>query len=247
MTLKLYDNSYLESLQSFLAKTKQRSYQLLNPQASESIADIGCGVGQDAIQLAKSGAKVYAIDNDKKFISIATQQVVDNLEIEFLCCDADKVPLANNSINKIRFDRVLQHIADHDKVLFEVSRLLKPNGLLQIIDTDYLSISLFLQDEKLERKIIDAVAYKRVPNGHKVRQLPKTLENNNFILLSTEIHNYIINDYEFARWLIRFDRVVEQEVECGNISQSDYEVWQNHTRGQFNLSINLMLFMARQK
>lgn len=247
MTTKLYDNKYLQELQKLFAKTKQRSYELLNPQANETIADIGCGVGQDALNLAKSGAKIYGIDNDQNFISIAKQQVADNLQIDFICCNADNIPLANNSIDKIRFDRVLQHIADHEKVLKEVSRLLKPNGQLQIIDTDYLSISLFLEDEKLERKIVDAVAYKRIPNGHKVRQLPKILDQNNFTLLSTEIHNYIISDYEFAKSLLRFDKVFDEELKCGNISQVDYEVWQKHTKGQFNLSINLMLLTARQK
>lgn len=247
MTTKLYDNKYLEELQNLFAKTKQRSYELLNPQANETIADIGCGIGKDAISLAKSGAMVYGIDNDQNFISIANQQDFDNLKIDFICCNADTIPLANNSIDKIRFDRVLQHIADHEKVLKEVSRLLTPNGQLQIIDTDYLSISLFLEDEKLERKIVDAIAYKRIPNGHRVRQLPKTLEQSNFTLLSTEIHNYIISDYEFAKSLLRFDKVFDEELELGNISQADYEVWQRHTKGQFNLSINLMLLTARQK
>ncbi len=247
MTAKLYDTNFLKILQALFAKTKQRSYELLNPQANETIADIGCGIGQDAINLAKSGAKIFGIDNDQNFISIANQQHIDNLNIDFVCCNADNIPLANNSIDKIRFERVLQHIADHTKVLKEVSRLLKPNGQLQIIDTDYLSISLFLEDEKLERKIVDAVAYKRIPNGHKVRQLPKTLEQNNFTLLSTEIHNYIINDYEFAKSLLRFDKVFDEELECGNVSQADYEVWQGHTKGNFNFSINLMLLTATKK
>lgn len=247
MTTKLYDGKYLQGLQNLFAKTKQRSYELLNPLANETIADIGCGIGQDATNLAKSGAKIYGIDNDENFIAIANKQVLDNLQIDFICCNADNIPLTDNSIDKIRFDRVLQHIPDHNKVLAEVSRLLKPDGQLQIIDTDYLSISLFLEDEKLERKIVDAIAYKRIPNGHKVRQLPKTLEQNNFTLLSTEIHNYIIDEYEFATSLIRFDKVLDEEVECGNITQADYEVWQLHIKRPFNLSVNLMLLTAIKK
>lgn len=244
MTAKLYDNNYLQQLQHLFGKTKQRSYELLNPQPNETIADIGCGIGEDAISLAKSGAKVYGIDNDPNFISIAKQQQFDNLQIEFLCCNANNVPLTNNSINKIRFDRVFQHISAHEDVLKEVSRLLTTNGHLQIIDTDYLSISLFLEDEKLERKIIDAIAYKRIPNGHKVRKLANTLEQNSFKVLSTEIHNYVINGYESAKSLLRFDKVVDEAFSSSNITQVEYSIWEKHIKRDFNLSINLIIYSA---
>lgn len=247
MTTKLYDDKYLETLQNLFAKTKQRSYELVNPQLNETIADIGCAIGQDVVNLAKSGAKVVGIDNDPNFIAIANKQPITDLQVEFICCNADNVPLASHSIETVRFDRVLQHIADHDKVLKEVKRLLKPTGKLIIVDTDYLSLSFVLDDEKLERKIVDAVAYKRIPNGYKVRQLPKTLEKHNFKILSAEIHNYVINDYASATSLIHFDKAFDEELRLGNISETEQAVWQKHLKGHFNLSINLMVFSAQLK
>ena len=247
MTTKLYDDKYLEILQTLFEKSKQKSYVLLNPQPNETIADIGCGIGQDAINIAKSGAKVFGIDNDQHFIALANKQQIGNLKLAFICCNANEIPLTDNIIDSIRFDRILQHVADHDKVLKEAARLLKPGGKLIIVDADYLSVSLFLEDEKLERKIIDAIAYNRIPNSHKIRQLPKTLAQNNFSLVSTEIHNYIINDYEFAKSLIRFDKTVDEEFELGNISQTENECWQRYIKRPFNLSINLMLFTAIKK
>ena len=247
MTTKLYDDKYLEILQTLFERSKQKSYDLLDPQPYETIADIGCGIGQDAINIAKTGAKVYGIDNDQNFIALSNQQLTGNIKVNFICCNADKIPLANHSIDSFRFDRVLQHIENHNKVLKEVTRLLKPGGKLIIVDADYLSVSLFLEDEKLERKIIDAIAYNRIPNSHKIRQLPTTLAQNNFSLVSTEIHNYIINDYEFAKSLIRFDKTVVEEFELGNISQTEKKCWQRHIKRPFNLSINLMLFTAIKK
>ena len=43
---KSYDGIYLQKLQTFFAKTKQRSYELLNAQPQETIIDIGCGGGK---------------------------------------------------------------------------------------------------------------------------------------------------------------------------------------------------------
>jgi ubiquinone/menaquinone biosynthesis C-methylase UbiE len=244
MIPKLYDNTYLKRLQTVFTKTKQRGYELLSPQAEDIIADIGCGIGKDVFNLATSGAKIYGIDNDDNFLFLAKEQKPNNLNVEFLCCKADEIPLLDNSIDKIRFDRVFQHISEHDKVLKEVHRLLKPNGKFQIIDTDYLSVTLFLEDEKLERKIIDTIAYQRIPNAHKIRKLPHTLEQNNFSLVSSEVHNYIINDFELVKSILNFHKIIDEEFKLGNITQQEYNTWLQQDKTRFNFSINLMLFMA---
>lgn len=246
---KFYDIAYLEEIQQFLVRTKERSYQLLDPQSGNSIADIGCGAGQDIVNIARSGAKVFGIDHDPQMISKAKQQPTANLDIEFICCAADTIPLKSNSIDKIRFDRIFQHIADHDGVLKEASRLLKSGGYLQIVDADYLSLSLFLEDPVFEHKIINAVAYRHIPNGHKVRCLPLELEHHGFKLISIEVHNYIVTDFEFANYMISFDKLINQELKKGNITSLEYEMWQRHknrTKEQFNLSINFMLMIGQK-
>lgn len=243
MSSKTYDNLYLETLQKLFTRTKERSYDLLSPQTMETIVDIGCGVGQDVINLAKSGANVIGIDSDKNFIEIAQRQQSNDLQLQFICCQADNIPITSSTIDKVRFDRVLQHIAEHDKTLEEAARILKPNGVLQIIDTDYLSCSLFLEDEILERKIIDTVAYKKIPNGHKIRKLPSTLNQNNFTLTTTEIHNYIVNDFEFANYIIRFDNLIKEEFDNGNVTEKQLNLWQQG-KSNFHFSLNLVIYQA---
>lgn len=243
MSSKTYDNLYLETLQKLFTRTKERSYNLLSPQTMETIVDIGCGVGQDVINLAKSGANIIGIDNDKNFIEIAKKQQHNDLQFQFIYCQADNIPIPSSTIDKVRFDRVLQHISEHEKVLNEVTRILKPNGVLQIIDTDYLSCSLFLEDEILERKIIETVAYKKIPNGHKIRKLPSTLKRIGFTLTTTEIHNYIVNDFEFANYIIRFDNLIKEEFNNGNITDNQLDLWQQG-KSNFHFSLNLIIYQA---
>lgn len=248
MTNKLYDSVYLEKIHQFLLRTKERSYQLLDPHPADSIADIGCGIGHDVIHIAKSGAKIFGIDHDGNMLIKAKQELPIDLEVDFICCSADNIPLKSSSINKIRFDRVFQHIADYERVLKEAKRLLKTDGYLQIVDIDYLSLSLFLEDPVFERKIIDAIAYRRIPNGHKVRALPIELERQGFKLLLTEIHNYIITDFTFANYIISFNRLIDEELERKNITSLEYDIWQCYKNKpeQFALSLNFMLMSAKK-
>lgn len=243
MYKKTYDNEYLEKLQLLFRDTKQRSYDLLQPHTNETIADIGCGTGQDAVNISKSGAKIFAIDHDQDLINLAVQRY-KNEAIEFICCEANSIPIKSNTIDKIRFDRVFQHIGNHDEIIREAKRLLKPKGEIQIIDTDYFSMSIFLRNEVLERKIIDAITYDRFKGASQIRSIPDILRKHFFQVKTFEIKNYIITDFELANYIIRFDKIVNEEFEKGNISSNELIYWEQSKTEHFNLSLNLILIVA---
>nr|WP_295922332.1 methyltransferase domain-containing protein [uncultured Dyadobacter sp.] len=244
MESKLYNGDYLKRLHSRFSPTKKRSYDLLNIAPGDIIADVGCGIGLDSIYLARAGAKVFGIDNDPGFIAFANEQLNASLDVDFLICDACCIPLPDHAVDKIRFDRVMQHSADHDQILREASRILRPNGIIQIIDTDYLSISLFLEDYELEKQIVYAIAHERIPNGHKTRQLRSELMQKGFKLISHEINNYTIADYDEARSIIKFDNVIDDLCQSGRISGMQYDAWISKDKAHFTLSLNLMILTA---
>lgn len=237
---KLYDNAYLETLQAYFAKTKQRSYELLDPKPGITIADIGCGNGEDAIILARSGANVIGIDNDPPYIDIAKDKP-DN--VHFICSEAHDLPLEAESVDKARFERVFQHIPDHGAVLNEMHRILKPGGELLIIDSDFLSISFFCEDTDLERKIVDHITYTLVPNAYKVRRLPDAMAAAGFRVAATEVINYVIDGYGFANYIIMLDKVAADLHEQARISDTQRNLWDRHkTTGYFKMSFNSILF-----
>ena len=242
---KLYDSTYLEQLQTFFARTKKRSFDLLQPQEHEVIVDVGCGTGTDALNLfQQSNANIIGIDHDCSFITKAKKRI-EGKKIEFICCEAEQIPLPSQSIDKVRFDRVFQHIPNQKDVLAETSRILKPGGIIQIIDTNYLGFKLFMKDEKLEEKLINLIAYDRIPSGHSISSLQETLTINNFSVEKNEVHNYLIEDSGFANYIIRFDKIVKEEFEKGKISNNELLKWKEH-RPNFNFSLDLVLFQARK-
>ncbi|GAA3979645.1 methyltransferase domain-containing protein [Mucilaginibacter dorajii] len=247
MSNKTYDEAYLNQLQVVLAKTITRSLALLAAKPGETICDIGCGVGDLVFKIAAYGANVIGIDNDENFLTVARKNNLTHTNVKFICSDADHIPLEDNSIDKIIVHRVLQHVIDHESVIKECCRILKPGGTLQIVEPDYLSLTFFLNDIGFERKLIDRVAYNRIPNSYKVRQLPFSLNNAGFNVGLTEVHNYLIDSFELANYVIRFDEEVEKGYACNDFTQLQYEAWQELKKlpqGQFNLSLNLLLVNA---
>lgn len=245
MAKKLYDSAYLDTLQVFFDRTKQYSYELLNAAPGEVLMDIGSGNGDDAIAMARSGATVIGIDHDQLFVDIANaKDKPDN--VSFRCGEAHELPLESGSADKVHFERVFQHLPDHTAAAKEVHRILKPGGQLQVTDSDFLSISLFLPDIDLERKIKDHIAYELVPNAWKVRQLPCLLADNGFRVTSVEVHNYIIDSFGFANYIILLDKNVALLAEKGRITPAQKELWERHKQGKFNMSFNLMLFNAEK-
>jgi len=246
---KLYGPAYLQVAHDLFQRTKQRSYELLSPNEYDDIADFGCGIGLDAIALARYGASVVGIDNDDGFIEIARASAGEHLHLEFVCGDATGVELRDASFNKVRFDRVFQHCSDHDAVLREAHRLLRTHGIIQIVDPDYLSMTFFSKDVDLERRLVDHVAMERIPNGHKVRQLPAALLKAGFALTSVEVHNYILRDASVVYELVRFDNVLQELVTRGTVGIGQAQEWlliTNSESNQFNFSLNMMLLMAEK-
>lgn len=245
MENKNYDDKYLENLNQLFFKTKQRSFELLNINKNDIVADVGCGIGADVFEIAKKAYKVYGFDNDENFISISKKKE-NNINVSFEKCNAENLSIENQSVDKLRYDRVIQHLPDYNAVLKEASRVIKDNGIIQIIDTDYLSISLFLDNIRLERKLIDLVAFEKIPNSTKIRNLNTSLEDNNFKVTCFEVHNYIFYNNDLINEIIRFDKIINDEYLNEKFSLEEFDYW-NSTKNDRIMSLNLLIIQALKK
>jgi SAM-dependent methyltransferase len=247
MTDYLYDSAYLDTVQNLFEATKRRSYELLNVGPGDRILDIGCGNGKDAAALAEMGATVLGIDCHADFLKDASQLLKKGLRLDFLRSNPDRIDLPGESADKIRFDRVFQHLEDPTAVLIEAKRLLKPGGICQVVDVNYFGLKIYSCDAGLERRIVDSIACERIPHAHNIRDLPTMLADCGFVLTGIEGYPFVVEDYSIATYLIRFDKVVEQLLRRGRITEKQYEQWKRYedpAEATFRLVIPLIILMA---
>ena len=95
------------------------------------ILDIGCGTGYRTYQLSKSkDVAVTGIDISEDSISVAKSRYTG---VNFVCVSGEKLPFDAHKFDAIYATDVFEHVDNLDLVLNEVTRVLKPGGMLFIV------------------------------------------------------------------------------------------------------------------
>ena len=93
--------------------------------AKMSILDVGCGPGYVSAAAAERGAAPIGLDFSGEMIGIAKQMFP---QIEFREGDAQKLPFADNSFDRVLANFALLHLAEPESACAEACRVLKPGG-----------------------------------------------------------------------------------------------------------------------
>ena len=101
------------------------------------ILEVGCGIGTDTINFARSGAYVTAVDVSEKSLEIARKRaaVYGLGNIDFIQANAEELTSALESAN---FDLVysfgvVHHTPEPQRALRQMTSLLRPGGCLKIM------------------------------------------------------------------------------------------------------------------
>jgi malonyl-CoA O-methyltransferase len=104
--------------------------------APQTTLDAGTGTGELGLQLARryTGAHTVQLDLAPAMLAIARRRgsLLERWRMRrsFVCGDAERLPLATNSVDLIVSNLMLQWCNDLDAVLLEFRRILRPEGLL---------------------------------------------------------------------------------------------------------------------
>lgn len=167
----------------------------LVPYAKGIVLDIGIGSGLNIPFYNKSNINhLYGLDPSPELLEIAKKVAKNHkLEIEFLECGAESIPLPDDSIDTIVITYTMCTIPDISLSNAEMLRVLKPNGKLLFCEHG------LAPDERVAKwqKIINPV-WNRIAGGCNLnRDIPKLIESSGLKISEIE-EMYLPNTPKFA-------------------------------------------------
>ena len=145
-------------------------------QEGATILDVGCGTGQDTLDLARAvgpRGRVVGIDlSETMLLEARTRAAHEHLPVEYVLADATHLPFADASFDGCRASRVLGHLHEPEQALAEMVRVARPGARIVTADGDMDLTVIELSDRTLARKMIHA-ACDQMQQGWMGRQMPR--------------------------------------------------------------------------
>lgn len=142
-----WSDYFSEESKRFQAMAIDKIVQTLDPPPGATILDAGCGSGEFATRFGNHGLNVQGIDFSADAITEARQRVASaGLQ--------DKIALEEGNLLELQFPDgtfeyafcwgVLMHIAEVEKAISELARVVRPGGVLVVSEINARSVEALL-------------------------------------------------------------------------------------------------------
>ena len=105
----------------------------------ERVVDLGCGAGTDSLvaaQMVGQNGHVTGVDMTPEMLEKARAATaeLELTNVDFLEGEIERLPLANESVDVVISNGVIDLVPDKDAVFAEIFRILRPGGRMQVAD-----------------------------------------------------------------------------------------------------------------
>ncbi len=204
------------------------------------ILDLGCGVGHDLGRLAQVGLNPVGVDLSHQALLRAQSSFPGVVRAV-----AESLPFADDTFDGCRIERVLQHVIAPARVVDEVLRVVRPGGLVAVLEPDHTS---FLVESSL------------VPDG----TLPGRYVSTRHPAIGTEVASLlrergcVVDDivtetsfgYDLRKLPVDAELATLRAVQAGELEPSLRQAWlgeqrERSTAGTFQATWTKILVVAR--
>jgi SAM-dependent methyltransferase len=100
----------------------------------EEVLEIGVGLGSDFLRFVRAGARATGVDLTQHAVELVRRRLdLEGLDADVLQADAEQLPFADASFDRIYSWGVLHHSPDTDRAVREAIRVLRPGGRLCVM------------------------------------------------------------------------------------------------------------------
>jgi ubiquinone/menaquinone biosynthesis C-methylase UbiE len=98
------------------------------------VIEVGCGLGTDAINFARNGARYTGVDLTEASIALVEKRfALEGLSARLRVADAEALPFEDESFDLFYSHGVLHHTPDTQRAIDEAHRVLRPGGTAMVM------------------------------------------------------------------------------------------------------------------
>jgi ubiquinone/menaquinone biosynthesis C-methylase UbiE len=252
MTKQLYNIAYLEQTNDLLKTIKEKSYENFLSLSEGTIADLGCGMGQDVVnlsQMVNPDVKIIGLDTSPEMINKAQTLNADTNRVSFMLGNVEALPFADNTLVGIRNERLIQHVHNPIKAFSEFYRVMQQEAVITVVETDWSSLNIYNGLPELARKVNDYFTHQNVANGAAGLHLNHYLLSSGFKNVALYLYPLVTHSFEQTKVFVGLDYVLEQMLEKQIFNKQEYNNLLNSLitadeNGHYLASVNVIIATA---
>lgn len=127
-----------------------KAYEAAKVEKGKVAADIGAGTGFITEGLLEKEIKVIAVDQSEDMINIMKKKFKNNSDVKYVLAEGSRLPVDDDTVNYAMANMYLHHAQDPSSAIKEMTRIVKPGGMVVITDLDEHNFE-FLRTEQFDR------------------------------------------------------------------------------------------------
>lgn len=230
--------SYLDTVSEVdrIEAVKRRSMELLDPPPAGRVLDAGCGTGDDVLALAErldpSGIAV-GVDNSRAMVETGRERSMNTADgtgdVAFSVADGSQLPFQDDAFDGARTDRVLQHLAEPERMFTELVRVTCPGGRVVVTDSDWGTLTLAVGETEIDDRLVNP-DWSCAETGEVGRRLRGFAVTSGLDDVRIEPATLSFTDFEAADSVLGVTGRIDRLRDAGEVSESTARSWLSHLR-----------------
>jgi len=165
---------------------------------NDYILDAGCGNGNVIEKLVEMKmGKIHGIDFSLDRIKDAQKRFENASGVSFSQGSLEDTKVADSTYDTIVCRYIYEHLSNPKAVIKELNRVLKPGGMINIINFDDMVFNFYTKNEHFNREL--KKIQERIPQDIQIgRKLPQYLKQNNFDKVQWQAQTYFFQGERLA-------------------------------------------------